>query len=96
MTGRIADWPADIEALELDVLDEEDAAGFLLARTDQRRRHTDSDAADALAVVRELGGLVLAMEQAGAYITHRRCSLADYRQQWQARREAVSGCMTGG
>ena len=34
---------------------------------------------------------MLALEQAGAYITHRRCSLADYRQQWQARREAVSG-----
>ena len=28
MTGRIADWPAEIEALEVDVLDEDNAAGF--------------------------------------------------------------------
>ncbi|HEY4564983.1 MAG TPA: restriction endonuclease, partial [Thermoanaerobaculia bacterium] len=33
LTGRLARWSAEVEPLELDVLAEEDAGGFLLART---------------------------------------------------------------
>jgi hypothetical protein len=37
----------------------------------------------------DLGGLALALEQAGAYISQRRLSLAAYRSQWQSSREQV-------
>jgi tetratricopeptide (TPR) repeat protein len=89
MTGRLAEWGGEVDALELDVLAEADAAAFLLERTKQRRRRTATDDADALELARELGGLALALEQAAAYIVHRRASLADYRQEWRSRQSTV-------
>ena len=37
----------------------------------------------------ELGRLALALEQAGAYIEHYRCTFATYFAEWQQRREKV-------
>jgi hypothetical protein len=54
-------WPGD-QAVEVPVLDEDTAAGFLMARTGCG----DDQAARELA--RELGGLPLALEQAAAYM----------------------------
>jgi hypothetical protein len=72
-----------VEPLELDVLATEDAARFLLERTERARRRTQTDEADAGELARELGGLALALEQAGAYIVQRRLSLADYLAKWR-------------
>lgn len=38
---------------------------------------------------RELGGLALALEQAGAYIDKLRLSFAEYRVRWEASRSEV-------
>lgn len=89
LTGRLARWGAEIEPIELDVLTEEAATGFLLARTEGRRRATKEDSAMASALARELGYLPLALEQAGAYIAERRLTLAAYVDQWRSRRDQV-------
>lgn len=67
LTTRVSEWSPQVESLELDVLQEADAVEFLLERT-PHRRIASTDAADALALVRILGQLALALEQAGAYV----------------------------
>jgi tetratricopeptide (TPR) repeat protein len=89
LTGRLARWSAEVEPLELDVLTEEAAAGFLLARTKARRRTTQEDTGRAVELARELGFLPLALEQAGAYIAEHRLTLAAYLEEWHSRHEQV-------
>ncbi|HEY6286952.1 MAG TPA: tetratricopeptide repeat protein, partial [Ktedonobacteraceae bacterium] len=43
----------------------------------------------ALQITKELGGLPLALDQAGAYIEETRCSLADYLQLYRTQRAAL-------
>ena len=61
VTSRLTDWSGSFQALELDMLSEQDAADFLLERTHGRRRAAAADEADALALAKELGGLALAV-----------------------------------
>jgi len=89
LTGRLARWSAEVEPIELDVLTEEAAAGFLLSRTEGRRRATKEDSAHASVLARELGFLPLALEQAGTYIAERRLTLAAYLDEWQSRHDQV-------
>jgi tetratricopeptide (TPR) repeat protein len=89
ITSRIADWSPAVQTTELDVLGEQDAAAFLLERTEQRRKKTDVDAEDAAGLAHELGGLALALEQAGAYIDKNRLSFSEYRRRWEETREKV-------
>jgi hypothetical protein len=75
MTSRLANFPADIDPLELDVLTADDAADFLLERTAGRRRSSKDDATLAREfAVEALGQLPLALEHAGAYIVRNRCA----------------------
>jgi RNase adaptor protein for sRNA GlmZ degradation len=70
----LADWSAEIQQQELDVLSPEAATGFLLERTEDRRRRLPEDEADAPALARELEGLALLLEQAGAFCATKRSS----------------------
>ena len=89
ITSRMADWSAAVQTTELDVLGEQDAAAFLLERTELRRKKTDTDTDDASVLANELGGLALALEQAGAYIAKNRFSFSEYRRRWESTREKV-------
>ncbi|MFN9570422.1 MAG: tetratricopeptide repeat protein, partial [Cyanobacteriota bacterium] len=90
LTTRLRNWSAAVKGLEVDVLEPDDARDFLLERTAERRRKAADDVTTAQAIaVEDLGGLALALEQAGAYISQRRLSLAAYRSQWQSQREVV-------
>ena len=89
ITSRLSNWSGGVEALPLDVLQEPAAVDFLLARTDARRRKEADDAAQARTLVGELGGLALALEQAGAYIAQRRLTLAGYLVEWRGQRDKV-------
>jgi tetratricopeptide (TPR) repeat protein len=89
ITSRISDWSAHIDTRELDVLDEKDAVDFLLERTQHKRVHKETDAADALSLAREMDGLALALEQAGAFIVQKRISIADYLRRWRKQEEKV-------
>jgi tetratricopeptide (TPR) repeat protein len=88
ITSRIGNWEPGIEAVELDKLAPADAAAFLLERTRHRRQPAD-DTAQAGAIVGELGGLALALEQAGAYIDKLRLSFAEYLQRWNSQRPEI-------
>ena len=88
ITSRISNWSAGVVPLELDVLASNDAADFLLARTPHRRQAAD-DVAQATAITRELDGLALALEQAGAYIDKNRLTFAEYLKLWEAKRPEV-------
>jgi tetratricopeptide (TPR) repeat protein len=89
ITSRIADWSAAVQTTELDVLGEQDAAAFLLERSELRRKKTATDTEDAAVLAHELGGLALALEQAGAYVAKNRLSFSEYRLRWESTREKV-------
>ena len=88
ITSRIGNWSGEVEPLELHVLAQADAAAFLLERARSRRKKPD-DATVAATIARELDGLALALEQAGAYIETQRLSFAEYLGRWQAKRPEV-------
>jgi tetratricopeptide (TPR) repeat protein len=89
VTSRLADFSGNFQPLELDVLPVEDAAAFLLARTEGRRRVAPDDAAKASEVAHELGRLALALEQAAAFIAKRRLTFVQYLEQWRSKRDEV-------
>jgi len=89
ITSRVSNWSSGVEQLGLDVLEESDAIGFLLARTESQRRTAESDVADADSIAKELGGLALALEQAGAFITKLHISIGDYLRRWREREKKV-------
>ena len=89
ITSRLTDWSGEISSRELDVLPVEAATAFLLERPKDRRRLLAVDEADALALARELGGLALALEQAGAFIATKRSSIAEYLKRWHERDKLV-------
>ena len=86
ITSRLSRFSDVVEPLELDVLSPEDGAEFLLEKTkpDGRRgrKRVDGDEVDALVLADTLGGLALAMEQAGANIIQMRRSFAEYTELW--------------
>jgi tetratricopeptide (TPR) repeat protein len=70
--------------LTLKCLKEEEAAQFIFCRTGLTRDDNTNSIAESL--VNELGGLPLALEQAGACIKALRCNLSDYLEQFQTER----------
>jgi tetratricopeptide (TPR) repeat protein len=89
ITSRLANLPADVEPLELDLLDIRDAGDFLLERTARRRRAAADDEAMAGDLAVDLGRLALALEHAGAYIVRHTASFAQYRGLWRGNRDKV-------
>jgi tetratricopeptide (TPR) repeat protein len=90
ITSRLSEWSPAVQTAEpLSVLDETEAAAFLLERTEAKRRRTLSDPQEAGALAREMGGLALALEQAGAYVVKNGLSFSEYRQRWESRKAEV-------
>jgi len=100
VTARAATFPAALRKLELDVLDEDAAAEFLLERTRDDRARADDDADKARAIACELDGLALGLEHAGAYIATLRIGFAGYLKRWriaahEQRPERMKGRLRG-
>ena len=89
VTSRLSDWSGSVEPFELELLSEKAAVEFLLERTENRRVAQASDDDKARELAKELDGLALALEQAGAFISHMRCSFSNYLQRRHAREEKV-------
>jgi tetratricopeptide (TPR) repeat protein len=89
MTSRLANFPGDVQPLELDLLPVDDAVDFLLERTAGRRRMTSDDRAKARELALDLGRLALALEHAGAYIVRHRASFSQYSDLWRGSRDKV-------
>jgi tetratricopeptide (TPR) repeat protein len=84
LTTRAASMGRLAHPIEVDTLDVEPGALLLLRRADLLapdallEQAEASERATALQITHELGGLPLALDQAGAYIEETLCSLADY------------------
>jgi hypothetical protein len=89
ITSRLSDWSGSVEPFELELLSEEAAVEFLLERTKNRRVEDASDGNNARELAKQLDGLALGLEQAGAFIWQIRCSFGDYLQRRHAREEKV-------
>lgn len=90
ITGRMSNWSGAVQALPpVEVLPPDAAAEFLLLRTQGKRRTQPDDEAVAATLAAEMGGLALALEQAGAYVARRQSSLSQYLAQWAQRRDEV-------
>jgi len=89
VTARASNFPASFRKLELDVLDPEAATEFLLERTRDERALAADDNERAREIARELGGLALGLEQAGAYIAVERIGFARYLALWRESRQQV-------
>ena len=85
ITSRYAAWGATAHPMHLSSLAIEDAAQLVQRRSGQ----DDREAAHALA--NQLGGLPLALEQAGAYIEATGMPLADYLALFRTRRSELLG-----
>ena len=90
ITSRYQIWPPG-QALDVHVLDQEVASEFLVNRTGDQDRQAAWELAD------KLGGLPLALEQAGAYIQATDATLASYLASFRQRRPEmlVRGEATG-
>jgi tetratricopeptide (TPR) repeat protein len=86
ITARASNFPAVLRKLEVSTLAEHAAAQFLLDRTDADRSKSKDDAALARTLARELDGLALGLEQAGAHIATDRISFARYLKLWSESR----------
>ncbi len=84
LTTRRAETSPVARTLALDELQEEEGLLFLLRRSGRLALETTLAEASlhhynsARAIVQELGGLPLALDQAGGYIAETRCSVSDY------------------
>jgi tetratricopeptide (TPR) repeat protein len=87
ITARASNFPAFVRKLEVSTLDENAAAQFLLDRTDADRSKSREDTALARNLARELGGLALGLEQAGAHIATDHIDFARYLKLWSESRE---------
>ena len=84
LTTRAASMGRLAQRIEVDALNVEPGALLLLRRADRLAPDAPLEQAEvsertiALQITQELGGLPLALDQAGAYIEETHCSLADY------------------
>ena len=89
ITARAADFPDEVLAREIDVLDEGAATAYLLVRTEGKRAKAGDDLERARELARELDGLALGLQQAGAYIATRGMGFARYLELWRDNRTKV-------
>ena len=75
------------EPLTIEVMDSKDGRQFLLRRTNRSLEGAELDAVDQL--VEMLGGLALALDQAGAYILETGTSFADYLKLYEENRRSL-------
>jgi tetratricopeptide (TPR) repeat protein len=76
--ASIPTFPVSIPTLALHILEEVAATEFLLRRTSGKRERAADDNSKARAIAQELGGLPLALEQAGAHISAQRIGFQRY------------------
>jgi tetratricopeptide (TPR) repeat protein len=95
LTTRASNMGRLARPIEVDTLDTELGALLLLRRTyrlvfdaplEQAQEH---ERAIAMQISKELGGLPLALDQAGAYIEETQCSLSDYLSLYRSQRAAL-------
>jgi len=95
VTSRLSEWPDGVASEEIEILDADSAASYLLTKMDGKRASDPEDEGLAQELAEMLGYLPLALEQAGAYITHLRIGFRRYQEQFKESREKVLGWRAG-
>src|SRR5262249_40945262 len=91
LTTRLQTLGTLARRIDLLPMNTQEGCDFLLVRTnhiDHGKEHatiSQQERAAAQAIVTEMGGLPLALEQAGAYIDAAKCSMSDYLHLFQDR-----------
>ncbi|MHC4585885.1 MAG: tetratricopeptide repeat protein [Planctomycetota bacterium] len=78
ITSCRADWPDEIANLQINGLNEADAAVYLLERTESERKMLGDDAGFSGEVANKLGGYPMALEQAACYINRCHIGFGDF------------------
>src|SRR5579863_445009 len=92
LTTRSQGLGGAMESIELDTLGQQEGAVLLLRRARllgagvPLEQASGNERREAEGICELVGGLPLALDQAGAYIEENQCHLADYRQLYQRRR----------
>jgi tetratricopeptide (TPR) repeat protein len=91
LTTRARGLGGIAQRVEIEQMEPEVGALFLLRRAgllaliSPLDTASENDRSIALSIVAEMGGLPLALDQAGAYIAATSCTLSDYREMYRAR-----------
>jgi len=102
LTTRARSMGGLAHCLEVETMDSDRGALLLLRRAGLIAHRASleaafpSDVAVAREIATDLGGLPLALDQAGAYIEETQCSLSDYQQRYQTRRALLLQRRGGG
>lgn len=88
LTTRAQATGPQIQRIEVEVMSQDEGALFLLRRA-KLTSATADDEAKARQICKELGGLPLALDQAGAYIEETQCSLIDYQSLYHEQGEEI-------
>ncbi len=79
LTSRSQTFPGDIHGIPLEPLQPDEILAFLYHRTGRERTGSEEEMRTVREIAQELGGLSLALEQAGAYLQqHPALRFADY------------------
>ena len=78
ITSYRSDWPDEIANLQINGLNEADAAAYLLERTESERKMLGDDAGFSGEVANKLGGYPMALEQAACYINSCHIGFGDF------------------
>ncbi|MBC8469116.1 MAG: tetratricopeptide repeat protein [Planctomycetes bacterium] len=78
ITSCWPDWSDEIANLQINGLNEVDAAAYLLERTESERKMLGDDAGFSGEVAHKLGGYPVALEQAACYINRCRIGFGDF------------------
>jgi len=89
ITSRMAEWGGGVEAVAIDKLSEEEAVSYLLEKTQKGRAAGKNDKEAAGRLAGKLDGLPIALEQAAAYINHRRIGFEGYLVEFDKGRKKV-------
>ena len=89
ITSQLTNFPPNIAPFELDSLETEAAAQFLVERTKHRRRTAPDDASKSRELADVLGELALALETAAAFIAEKRLTFSEYLEGWDVNRLEV-------
>lgn len=91
ITSRLHGWADNVEPLDIEVLCEDDSTDLLLQLTEQSRRKTADDSAQARRLAALLAGLPLALHQAAGYIRKHRLTLAGYITEYEQEAQTLLG-----
>jgi tetratricopeptide (TPR) repeat protein len=89
ITSRFNNWPVEISCISIDKLTTNDSVDYLLQTTQDKRTFSKDDDKFVTQLADNLDGLPIALEQAAAYISHKRISFQEYLDEFESSKKHV-------